>query len=331
MGNFQSYSVQDGITDDGQPVDAIGNTEDNIIGNQGGVHRITIQDGEVTSTTSGVERFDSGTDFSPYAQEDWRSTARTSFGIPTNDINGGSVVTIGGITAKVSNFVQTGILIKQGDGYVLPGAVSDSQGGEQRGTQGQPLGAQATESADDANDDLSPDLAVMPEEVADAIDAAAAGIPQAAIQNGIASGIAAAMGQLTPDDIAQSIASSTGMEPSEAQGRVQFIVDAYQAQTDHFLTSKMGLSSEELQDFYTFVRQADNRGHLRQALESQLHGNSMAGWRPLVERYMSNVAPSSATLKARGFETQTTAEGETLVRISGTWMSVKAAAQAGIL
>ena len=324
MGNFQSYSVQDGITDDGQPVDAIGNTQDNIIGNQGGVHRITIQDGEVTTATSGVERFDSGTDLSPYAQEDWRSTARTSSGTPTNDINGDSVVTIGGITAKVSNFVQTGILIKQGDSYVLPGS-------EQGVAQGQPLGAQAAESADDANDDTDPDLAVMPEEVADAIDAAAAGIPHAAIQNGIASGIAAAMGQITPDDIAQSIASSTGMEPSEAQGRVQFIVDAYQAQTDHFLTSKMGLSSEELSAFYDFARGGDNAGLLRQALEGQLYGNNMSAWRPLVERYMNNVAPSSEALKARGFETRTTAEGETLVRISGTWMSVKAAAQAGIL
>jgi len=318
MGNYASYTVPTDTTDhlsstEGQPQG---------IGNQGGVHSITIQGGEIVSSTSGVTSFDAGKDFSPYAQGDWRGTARTHYGAPTNDIDGDTVVSIGGVTAKVSNFVQTGILIKQGDGFTLAGgeapAVNDSQPSGDRPEQQQ-------QGSDDA------DLAVMPEEVVSGIDQAAAGIPQAAIQNGMASAIAGAMGDIPMEDIAAGLARSTGMELTEAQGRAQFIIDAYQGQADSYLTSQMSLPPEELQDFYEFAREADNKAALREALQGQLYGNSMAGWRPLMARYMDQVAPSAEALQARGFETKVTAEGEQLVRIQGNWMSARAAARAGII
>ncbi|MFE0840535.1 hypothetical protein [Achromobacter insolitus] len=321
MGNFQSYSVHQD-TADGQPVDAIDTSGSQTIGNQSGVHSVTIQGGEIVSSTSGVSSFDAGKDFSPYAQEDWRSTARTSYGSPTNDIDGDTVVRIGGVSAKVSNFVQTGILIKQGDGYVLAGG--EDLGGEQ------PRGAQQ-EQQDQEQGQHDPDLAVMPEEVVSGIDQAAAGIPQAAIQNGMASAIAGAMGDIPMEDIAVGLAQNTGMELTEAQGRAQFIIDAYQAQADSFLTSQMGLSSGELQDFYEFAREPGNKDALRVALEGQLYGNNMAGWRPLIARYMDQVAPSAEALQTRGFETRVSPEGEQMVRIQGVWMSTRAAARAGLI
>jgi len=320
MGNYASYSIPTDTTDHLGPAEG----QPQGIGNQGGVYSITFQGGEIVSSTSGVTSFDTGKDFSPYAQEDWRSTARTPYGSPTNDIDGDTVVSIGGVTAKVSNFVQTGILIKQGDGFVLSGG----EGQRSMQPQEQPSGDLHPQEQLDSD---SADLAVMPEEVVNGIDQAAAGIPQAAIQNGMATAIAGAMGDIPMEDIAVGLARSTGMELAEAQGRAQFIIDAYQAQADSFLTSQMDLSSGELQNFYDFAREPGNKAALREALQGQLYGNSMAGWRPLIARYMDQVSPSAEALQARGFETRVTAEGEQLVRIQGTWMSVRAAARAGII
>lgn len=317
MGNFQSYSVGQ---HDGQPLDAIDAGGSQTLANQSGVHTITINGSEVVTSTSGVTSFDTGKDFSPYAQEDWRSTARSPHGTPTNDINDDTVVSIGGVPAAVSTFVQTGILIKQGDGYVLAGG-EDQRSEQPRGAQ-QP---QQQQGGDDA------DLAVMPEEVVNGIDQAAAGIPHGAIQNGMASAIAGAMGDIPMEDIAVGVARSTGMELVEAQGRTQFIIDAYQAQADSFLASQMGLSPDDLPDFYEFAREPGNKDALRVALEGQLYGNSMAGWRPLIGRYMDQVAPSGDALQARGLETKVTAEGEQMVRIQGAWMSTRAAARAGLI
>jgi len=171
----------------------------------------------------------------------------------------------------------------------------------------------------------------MPEEVVNGIDQAAAGIPHGAIQNGMASAIAGAMGDISMEDIAVGVARSTGMELAEAQGRTQFIIDAYQAQADSFLASQMGLSPADLQDFYQFAQEPGNKDALRVALEGQLYGNSMSGWRPLIARYMDQVAPSGDALQARGFETKVTAEGEQMVRIQGVWMSTRAAARAGLI
>ncbi|MFJ0454066.1 hypothetical protein [Bordetella bronchiseptica] len=317
MGNFQSYLVGQ---DDGQPLDAIDAGGSQTLAIQSGVHTITINGSEAVSSTSGVTSFDTGKDFTPYAQEDWRSTARTSYGSPTNDIDGGTVVRIGGVSAKVSNFLQTGILIKQGDGYVLAG-----------GEDQQPRGAQHEQQQDQEQGQHDPDLAVMPEEVVSGIDQAAAGIPQVAIQNGMASAIAGAMGDIPMENIATGLAQNTGMELAEAQGRAQFIIDAYQAQADSFLTSQVGLSSGELEDFYDFAREPGNKDALRVALEGQLYGNSMAGWRPLIGRYMDQVAPSAEALQTRGFETRVSPEGEQMVRIQGVWMSTRAAARAGLI
>ncbi len=139
------------------------------------------------------------------------------------------------------------------------------------------------------------------------------------------------MGDISMEDIAVGVARSTGMELAEAQGRTQFIIDAYQAQADSFLASQMGLSPADLQDFYQFAREPGNKDALRVALEGQLYGNSMSGWRPLIARYTDQVAPSGDALQARGFETKVTAEGEQMVRIQGVWMSTRAAARAGLI
>lgn len=325
MGNFQSYSIHQD-TPENLPVDAIESRPNPTIAQQGGVQAVTINSSGTVTSTSTTTRFDAGKDLSPYAEDDWRSTARTSYGSPTNDISEDTVVSIGGVQAAVKTFIQAGILTKEGDGYVLAGGEPSREfKAEQNDSKDEKQGPVNQQADSDA------DLAVMPEEVVDAIDHATAGIPPGAIQAGMALAIASALGDLPIQRVAHGIAQSTGMEPAEAQGRAQFVIDAYQHQTDSYLTSQMGISAEELEGFYDFAREPGNKAELKKALEGQLYGNSMSGWRGLVSRYMDRVAPEAEALKARGFETTVSPEGEPLVRINGSWISTRAAARAGIL
>ena len=56
----------------------------------------------------------------------------------------------------------------------------------------------------------------------------------------------------------------------------------------------------------------------------------MSGWKPLVDAYMGSVAPSMESPAAAGFATKRQ-ESDDLVRVQGTWMTLKAAAKAGLI
>jgi hypothetical protein len=313
MGNFQSYSVGQ---DQEQPEDAI-NTSGSLA-HDGGTYTITINGNGSVSSSSGATRVDTGKDLSPYAADDWRGTARTPYGTPTNDVTEDSIVNIGGVSAQVGSFVKTGILVKQGDSYVL--ATGEGQPQEAPQQQDQEQQEQTTTESGG-----------MPDDVVEAINSAMDGMPDSAVQKGSSIGIAAALGEASFDDVVKGVAQSTGMDPANAGQRVQFVVSAYQAQADNYLTAHQGIATGDLSDFYDFCRQPENKGALQNAIQKQVYGNSMSAWGPLVDKYMTNTAPSAAALKANGFETKTSPNGEELVRIQGVWMSTKAAAQAGYI
>lgn len=171
----------------------------------------------------------------------------------------------------------------------------------------------------------------MPRDVVETIDRAVEGMSQATVQSGMSLAVAAAVGDIAVEDVAVGVARHTGLDPADAAQRTQFIIDAYQAQTDQFLTSRMGLSAEGLPGFYEWAKQPENKSALQEAIKGQLYGNSMAGWRPIVSQYFASVSPSADALKARGFETKQSSDGTTLVRIQGHWMSVSSAASAGFI
>lgn len=313
MGNFQSYSVGQ---DQEQPEDAINTTGSPA--HDGGTYTITINGNGAVSSSSGATRVDTGKDLSPYAADDWRGTARTPYGTPTNDVTEDSIVNIGGVSAQVGSFVKTGILVKQGDSYVL--ATGEVQPQEAPQQQDQEQQEQTTTESGS-----------MPDDVVEAINSAMDGMPDSAVQKGSSIGIAAALGEASFDDVVKGVAQSTGMDPADAGQRVQFVMSAYQAQADNYLTTHQGITTGDLSDFYDFCRQPENKGILQNAIQKQVYGNSMSAWGPLVDKYMTNTAPSAAALKAHGFETKTSPNGEELVRIQGVWMSTKAAAKAGYI
>ncbi|MDO3579210.1 hypothetical protein [Ralstonia pseudosolanacearum] len=318
MGDFVSYNTYQPTEEDNAPL-----AQDNTVQQTGTVHSITINGSDGRYASSGVQSFSAAEDFSVFDAGDWRSTARSAQGFPTNEIGEDSVVTIGGISSPVKVFVTTGVLQKQGNEYVLAGGQQTQQGHadaeQQQDQQQQQQQAQGDDSA------------AIPDDVAQAMNAAAEPFSQPVYDNGVALGIAHALGDIPIESVAAGVAKNSGMEPGDVAQRTEFIINSFQSQADHFITGRLGVAESDLQDFYAFAREPANKGALRDALNGQLYGGSMAAWRPLVDRYISNTAPSAAALKSRGFETKQGADGADLVRINGTWMSLKAAARAGLI
>lgn len=275
----------------------------------GGVTSINFRGDSGTLSTSQSNTV-SASDLTPFSEGDWRATARNSYGNPTSKITEDCVVEIDGMNAQVGMLVKAGILVETPDGFV-------------KATQG------ATEGA--TQEDTQAEPGAMPAETVDAINSAMDGLSDSSVQRAGSLGIAAAVGDSSMDEVVAGIARDTGMEPAEAAQRVDFVKDAYQAQADHYITSGLGISAGELQDFYEFCRQPANKGALQTAVQQQVFGNSMSGYKPLVDSYMNNVAPSTRALEANGFETKTGPKGEELVKIQGQWMPTKVAAKVGLI
>ncbi|HDR9228628.1 TPA: hypothetical protein QDB19_004901 [Burkholderia vietnamiensis] len=296
MGDFASYS-------------AYVPAEDNIAPRTGpsvrpseGVTSVTLN-GNQASVSNGKHDAISADQLSPYAADDWRSTARDRIGMPTSNITADSVVELAGMSGRVGDFVQAGVLRETPNGFEVV----------------------STEGTPEAIEEVNPDAATMPEAVAQGVDSATEPFDDATLDAGLAHGIAAATGDMTVDDVVKGVAQRSGMDPAQAGERVQFVMDAYQAQADSYLTSN-GLGADELPVFYEWAKQSGQKAALTAAIQKQAYGRDMSAWKPLVASFMRDVAPNLGALKANGYETN-----GNLVRIDGKWIDVKAAARAGLI
>jgi hypothetical protein len=277
----------------------------------GGVTSISFKgdSGDMTTTKHGTV---SASDLTPYADDDWRATARNAYGNPTSKITGDSVVEIDGMSAQVDMFVKAGVLVETADGFVrASNGATQGQQGEQQQEPAEP-GAMSAEEVE-------------------VVNAALEGMSDSVVQKGASLSIAAAVGDMTIEDVVAGVALDTGMDPGEAAERTQSAIAPFQAQADNFITRHLGVSARDLGDFYAFCRQPENKGALQTAIQQQVFGNSMTGYKALADRYFAGTAPSVAVLQANGFETKTGHDGEELVRIQGTWIPLKVAARVGLV
>jgi hypothetical protein len=205
----------------------------------------------------------------------------------------------------VSSFVAAGILREVPGGYEL---------------------ADAVEAPPQAQEDLS-DTPGMPQEIVEGMDAAMEAFDDKTLEAGVSLGISHLTGDVDFNAVVRKLSMGSGKDPSDVQQRAQFILGAYQAQADSYL-AKQGIGSEDLQDFYEFTR--TRKGDMRAALEQQIRQNNLAGWKPLVSKFMNSTAPNVEALKANGFAVKTVDKVDQ-VRIQGTWMTLKAAARAGLI
>lgn len=275
----------------------------------GGTTSISFRGDTSTTINTGHSEV-SARDLTPYAADDWRSTARNSFGHPTTKITEQSVVEIDGMSAEVGILVKAGVLIETKDGDFVRAAQAAPQGQQQ---------------------DTPAEPGTMPADVVDAVNSALDGMSDSTVQKAGSLGVAAAVGDMPVEDVVTALARDSGIEPAEMAQRFSFAQAAFQSQADNFITKHLGIPEGDLQNFYEFVRQPEHKGALQNAIRQQVQGNSMAAYKPLVAKYFANEAPSTAALERHGYETKVDHAGRDLVKISGQWMPTRVAAKAGLI
>jgi hypothetical protein len=243
-----------------------------------------------------------------FGQDDWRASARSPKGLPTTIIARDTVVTMNGIQARVSDLVSAGYLRE-----TAPGVFAEPTPGD---TPEVPQDAPA----------VDPDAATMPQEFASAVDGALKPVPDHAISSLTSAAISAAAGDGDIWSLVSQFVSASGVDPSDARSRVQFVLTTYQRQTDSYL-NRAGIAPEDLPAFYEAVKA--NPSQLHDAMRAQANG-SMAAWGMLAKSFQANTAPSEAALQANGFQTRNTS-GTPEVFVDGFWASISGAARAGMI
>lgn len=158
-----------------------------------------------------------------------------------------------------------------------------------------------------------------------AFGAAIADIPQGLYDQAIikAAGQAATLGSM--DDIAASLASTTGLPLEQLQEAQRIGQAQFQAQADSAIKA-LGVDPFQL---YEWARE-NQPEKLGRAVREQVSTRSLAGYRDLAQIFMTKVAPAQSQLTRNNFETKTE-NGESMVNIGGYWTTTKAAARAGLI
>jgi hypothetical protein len=282
----------------------------------GGVTRVTMNGSE---SRTEVERCyqSSGTEGVPTTG--FEATAidpRTKR--PTRDINDDTLITLGGTQGRAKDFYNAGLLDKDERGnFVSPYDKSHPRG--------EPVEPQA------APQETPSDIAQMPSDLVAALDATVEGFAQGTVNAAVASGIGAAVGDLDFSVVAEGLARNTGIELADAQQRVAFAQQAYESQVRAYLSGpRIGLDAGDVEDLVGWA-QEKAKGDLKDAIQRQIYGQDMSGWRKLAAAYSREAAPTMESLQQAGFAVKRSDDGDEIVRVNGAWLSVKVAAKMGLI
>ena len=281
---------------------------------------MSFVDGQGTLDFSDKTYQTDASELTGHAKGSWQATARGKGGHPSAVIDEETYVTIDGIQARVKDMVKAQML------------AVDSQGNYYRPSEFPNLRQEESEAAQNQLPDSKDIPAEMPQELAAAVNDAIGDIPQELLDVTTSIGISAALGHTSVDAIARDYANKTGKDIGESSQRVQFVIDAYQSQTDSHLMKHCGLIQADLPAFYEWAKHPANEVALKTAINSQIYGSKMNSWNQLANKYMHKVPPSPEALaRAKGVETRKGNTGETLVKVQGMWMTSKVAAGLGYL
>lgn len=271
--------------------------------------RATVVNG--VSTLENVDRNASYNAYyaNTYPADDWRSTAKDERGSQSAMVGDSTRVTINGTEATALDFMKAGYLEKDDQGnYRMAGETPPED----------PQEAQLVEARRH--------YAVLPQEANAIVNTALEGLSDAGVESVTQYGVGVALGQLPVSMLARQFSTMTGQDIEASEARVATVQAVYQAQADDYLVSQQGLHRDELQDFYEFARDRQNRDALSKAVNGQIYSKRMNGYESLVKLYLSKTAPPQQMVKANGMETKTGTDGTELVKLHGTWMSIKVAA-----
>ena len=271
------------------------------------VHRVGFIDGQVLASTEQSSDKGHTGQLNPFHGTDtWQATARTTTGMPAQEITKDTLVTINGLQGTVGFWVKEGYLQQGADGEFTEGTGPKEVPEEIQGEH-LPINAQAME----------------------VINAALEPLPQHALDGLAAHAIGTALGKFDEASLTQKFSAASGRDIGESHQRMDTIKQMYQAHADHAISIHAGIGADDRADFWDYCR-ANHGQQLQDAIGRQLHGQDVAGYLALARRWQSETAPSLAALSAAGIPTRNGAQGPEC-QIGGNWMSTAAAARAGLI
>ena len=271
------------------------------------VNRVSIGAGNVTETAPLANAKGNAGELNPFHDtSSIFASARNANGSPVTVIQGDTLVTIGGTQAPVSFWVSEGILQQAPDGSYGEGK---PQAAEQEANGG----------------DLSP----LPDLAMSEVNAALAPVEQSLLDGLAAFGTGVAIGRLDGAGLVTKFQQASGCDSDEAHARLTTIKAAYQAQADGALTSRSGIAPADIQHFYIWAKE-NHQGQLQEAVQRQIHGHDVSGYKALASEWLAKTAPSLAALKAAGVTTRKQGNGVEAF-VQGSWMTPSAAARAGLI
>jgi hypothetical protein len=308
MSNLQQYQSQQHAD-----VDIPAGPAVRIIQNPSTVSVETI-DGVDTIKTKGQE-FARSSEASPFHGTDSIfATARNQNGTPAMAIGDATLLEYQGMQMTAKSLAALGVISRSPDGSYSdkPTAAAGHEAGEEQ---------QDEDTVSEDHVEIHPDN--MTE-----IHEAMAGVSESAVHGLLAIGIGVATGKLEGAALEQRWTQATGQHGEDSKlARMQTI---FQHQADR-AAQKVGIGAQDLDAFYAWGREG-HRDQLADAVTKLVHQADASGFRALAQRYLTTNAPSVEALKAAGLEVRKGADGQPLVfSKAGGWITLKAAARAGLL
>jgi hypothetical protein len=231
-------------------------------------------------------------------------------GGPASRLTEKTIVTVEGIQMPLAEAVRHGFVSRDAAGNYTnaPNAPAAADSSD----------AATSEGAAAVDTDDGP--VAFPAEVEQAVVAFTADMPPQILDATVSQVIAGGIEAIDP-----KTAQTLGQDPVEFREDVSKTVAAFQLQADE-LVKRSGVEPAEL---WNWARE-NRREALQDAMRRHAYGRTVAGYKPIIAAYLDHVPISSHAASAAGYETRT--EGGTeMIKIGGTWTTLKAAARAGLL
>ena len=236
------------------------------------------------------------------------ATVQRPDGRPVYEIEGTDLVIVNGVQASVNFWCSEGVLQKRPDGTYAEST-------------GRP--AEAPRVADTS------DYFPVSDSGMAAINGALEPIPDGSLDSLAGVGMGMASGRLEMSHLVERYAQITGAGLEESGVKVGAIVAEYQKQADAAMTSRFGIASGDLKQFYQWAKQ-NMPGQLGEAAQMQMRQHNLGGYRAIAERWKAVTPPSAAALQAAGHPTRVV-DSRQQVFIRGSWMSPGAAGRMGLV
>jgi hypothetical protein len=252
-------------------------------------------------------------------------TARMSHGTPALDLKPDSVVEYQGMTMKLAQAEQLGLVKRDAHGgysEILPEERAARQQAAERRAHGRQ--SPPTEAADVNGMEQEP----FSPELEAGLAKLTAGVPPQLVNQVLmeAALMTAETGNLGKLSV-ESVVSKTGMSPEAAAQFMEATLVALQGQADRVLLQRQIDPAQ----FYDWARR-ERLEQLRQAVVQHAGVRTLAGYRALAKDFIRNTTPDAEGLSKAGYQTRVDpTSGKLLVLYNGVWMEARAAAIQGLI